>query len=232
MPKRKGPERETLMTKSHPQDAGTRKLVERFCGQVFWLKQVHYIAHELFDDKHTQWRMENTALAFFQNLYGILSDYFRLEVAKLTDPAASLGKENLTLANLIETVEWPSGCLRDIDELKMKVQSFREYIKPARDKSLAHYDKTTVVSGESLGAFPEGKDEELLEAFEQICNLFHRASFGTPFGTMVCGHSGDVLDLKHALARAIAFEKLLSESTGDDLRRLNSFLHDVLSRTT
>jgi hypothetical protein len=112
------------------------------------------------------------------------------------------------------------------------VQSFREYIKPARDRILAHYDKTTVVSGESLGAFPEGKDEELLEALEQMCNLFHEASFGEMFGPMMSGHPGDVLDLKHALAKAIAFDKLLSDSTGDDLRRLNRSLHDVLSSPT
>jgi hypothetical protein len=217
------------MTKSHPQHADTRMLVEWFCGQVFWLKQVHRIVRELFDDKRSQWRMERTALAFFQNLNRILIDYFLLEVTKLTDPAKSCGKENLTLANLIETVEWPSDCLKDIEQINTKVQSFRGYIKPARDRILAHYDKTTVVSGESLGAFPEGKDEELLEALEQTCNLFHEASFGKIFGPMMCGHPGDVLDLKHALARAIAFDKLLSDSTGDDLRRLNKSLHDVLS---
>jgi len=219
------------MTKSHPQDADTRRLVERFCEQVFWLKQVHRIVRELFEDRSAQWRMEKTAPVFFQNLNGILIEYLLLEVTKLTDPATSLtGRENLTLANLIDTVEWPSDRLKDIEEINTKVQSFREYIKPARDRRLAHNDKTTVMSEESLGAFPEGKDEEMLAALERVCDLFHRASFGETFGSMVCGHPGDVLDLKHALARAIAFDKLLSESTGDDLRRLNGSLHDVLSR--
>jgi hypothetical protein len=230
MTKGTGPKRKTRMTKSHPQDADTRKLVEWFCGQVFWLKQVHYMVRELFHDKHAQWRMERTALAFFQNLNRILMGYFLLEVTKLTDPATSVGKkENLTLANLIETVEWPSDRLKEIEQINTQVQSFRKYIKPARDTILAHYDKTTVLSGKSLGAFPEGKDEELLAALEQICDLFHHASFGTVLVHTMCGHEGDALDLKHALARAIAFDRLLSDSTGDVLRRLNKSLDDVLS---
>jgi hypothetical protein len=40
-------------------------------------------------------------------------------------------------------------------------------------------------------------------------------------------HSGDVLDLKKALKRAIAFDKLFSDSKGDELMRLSRLLKDV-----
>lgn len=219
------------MTKSHPQDDTTRTLVECFCEQVFWLRQIHYIVCELFRDERASFLMKNTAHAFFLDLNKILIDYFLLEVAKLTDPArSSRGKrENFTLANLIETVEWPSDCLDEIERHKETITSFRKCIEPARNRLIAHHDKTSVVSGDSLGSFTEGQDERLLEALEQICNLLHRAAFGVIFGDMVSCHSGDVRDLKKALRKAIAFDRLLSDSKGDDLARLVGLLHDVVS---
>jgi hypothetical protein len=80
--------------------------------------------------------------------------------------------------------------------------SFRKYIEPAKNKLVAHYDKPTVVSGDVLGSFPEGEEEEkLLEALEQMCNELHKAAFGGILGDMVPYHPGDVLDLKKALKR-------------------------------
>jgi AbiU2 len=220
------------MTKCQPHDETTRTLVNRFCNYVFDLKLVHYSFCELFEDDSTQSLMERTAHMFFNDLNNILADYFLLEVAKLTDPATSIvGKdstrENFTVANLIETVEWSFDCLRQINELNDTVMSFRKHIKLARHRLLAHYDKETVISGTSLGGFPVGEDKKLLEALEQMCNLFHSAAFGEILGEMVPYHSGDVLDLKKALKRAIAFDKLFSDSKGDELMRLSRLLKDV-----
>ena len=216
---------------SHPQDETTRTLVKRFCDYIFRLKQIHYIYRELFDDDGTQSLMERTAHAFFLDLNNILADYFLLEVAKLTDPATSrVGKrerENFTVANLIETVKWPSGCLQEIKKLNETVLSFRKYIEPARNRLLAHYDKTTVVSGNTLGGFPEGEDQKLLEVLEQMCNVLHKAAFDKILGDMVPYHSGDVQDFKKALSKAIAFDKLFSDSKGDDLEHLWRLLKDV-----
>jgi hypothetical protein len=217
------------VTKSHPQDESTRVLVKRFCDFVFRLKQVYHIGHELFHDDGARSLMERTAHAFFLDLNKILVNYFLLEVAKLTDPATSLGGriENFTVANLIETVEWPPDCLQEIEKLNETVLSFRRYIDPARNKLLAHYDKTTVVSGDTLGTFPEGEDRRLLEVLEQMCNVLHKAAFGEILGNMVPSHTGDVLDFKRALRMAVAFDKLLSESKGGELLRLWRLLEDV-----
>lgn len=131
------------------------------------------------------------------------------------------------MANLIETVEWPPDCRREIEKLNQTVLSLRKYIEPARNKLLAHYDKSTIASGSVLGSFPEGEEEKLLEALEQMCNEFHKAAFGGIFGDMVPNHPGDVLDLKKALKGAIAFDKLFSNSKGEDLMRLCKLLDDV-----
>ena len=217
------------MTRSNPEDEATRALVKRFCDYVFRLKQVYYMGRELFYEASAQSLMERTAHAFFLDLNKILIDYFLLEAAKLTDPATSFGGkcENFTVANLIETVEWSPECVREIEKLDKTVQSFRKYIEPARNKLLAHYDKPTVASGDVLGAFPEGEEEKFLAALEQMCNELHKAAFGEILPKMMLDHRGDVLDLKKALRRAIAFEKLFSDSKGDDLMRLCKVLDDV-----
>jgi hypothetical protein len=217
------------MNKSHVQDETTRALVSLFCNYVFRLKQVRYIYRELFEAEDAQALTAGTADTFFFDLNNIMADYWLLEVAKLTDPATSnrVTCENFTIANLIDTVEWSQECLQEIARLNDTVLSFRKYIEPARNKLLAHYDKVTVVSGISLGSFPEGEDEKVLEALEQMCSVLHVASFGEIVGDMVPYHLGDVQDLKKALKRAIAFDKLFSNSKGEDLIRLSRLIKEV-----
>lgn len=217
------------MIKSHPQDEATRELVRRFCDFIFRLKGIHYTCCELFEDNEARFLMEQTARLFFLDINKILVDYFLLEIAKLTDPARCRGgrSENFTVANLIESVEWPPDCLCEIKELNETILSFRKYIKGARDKILAHYDRTTVISGIALGGFPEGAEQKLLEALERMCDVLHKAAFGEIFGSMVPSHPGDVHDLKEVLRRAIAFNKLLSDSRGEERRRLLMLLDDV-----
>lgn len=147
----------------------------------------------------------------------------------MTDPSTSQGgkHENFTVANLIETVEWPPEILHEIEKLNDTILSFRKYIVTARNKLIAHYDKTAVVSGMALGSFPEGEEKKMLVALEEMCNEFYKASFGEIYGDMVLCHSGDVLDLKDALRKAIAFEKLFQKSKGNDLMRLDKLLDEV-----
>ena len=78
-----------------------------------------------------------------------------------------------------------------------------------------------------MGDFPEGEEEKLLASLEKLCNVFHKVSFGEIFGEMVSSHSGDVLDLKNTLRKAMAFDKLFYNSKGNDLIRLDKLLDEV-----
>ena len=200
-----------------------------FCDRVFHLKQLHHIYTELFENNNTLSIMEKIAHAFFFDINNILIDYFLLEVAKLTDPSCSQqGKyENFTINNLLETIDWPQEHLIELESLNEIVMSFRKYIEPARNKILSHYDKKTLVSNRTIGAFKEGEDQKLLQALEKMRNTMHKAVFGEILGDMIPFHNGDVLDFKKALERAIAFKKLFSESKGADLDRLVNLLKQV-----
>ena len=215
------------MTKSHPQDKTSRETVDCFCRQVFWLKQIHYICRELFEDDGSESLMQKTAPRFFADLNTILIDYFLLEIAKLTDPAKSGKRENFTVANLIESIDWPSACLKKIEKLNETVLTFRKYIEPARNKLLAHYDKTAVISKATLGAFPKDEDKKLLDVLEQMCNVVHEIAYGEIIGSMVVDKN--VLDFKKTLGKAIVFDKLFNDAKGKDLSQLYSLLQNVLS---
>jgi hypothetical protein len=217
------------MCNRHPTDKSVRSEVDQFCELVHQLKVEHYVGEKLLGDEQTRSLMEKTAKAFFEVVTKTLIDHFLLEVAKLSDPATSgHGKdENFTIDNMLSTVDWPPDVSSELARLNDAVHQFRDYIKPARNKLLAHYDKRTVLSGKTLGVFPSGEDRKVLDVLEQMCNLMHKASIGGTYGQMVCSRPGDVSGLQKAMEEALAFEKLVGQSKGEDLRRLVQCLQDV-----
>ena len=173
--------------------------------------------------------MEKTARAFFEVVTNTLIDHFLLGVAKLSDPATSShGKdENLTIDNMLLTVDWAPDVSSELARLNEAVHQFRGYIKKARDKLLAHYDKGIVLSGKTLGAFPPREERRVLDVLEEMCNLMYKASTGGTYGQMLCSKQGDVSYLREAMKKAIAFDKLVEQSKGEELHRLLQCLHDV-----
>jgi hypothetical protein len=168
--------------------------------------------------------MEKTASSFFVDLSITMQCYLLLESAKITDRAKTGEKENLTIDNLIESIEWPPDIREELEALRDKTNSFRNYILPARHKLLAHTDKETFLADGTLGKFPEGEDEVFLETLQRVCDVTYKACFGTIFGEISTAQPGDVSDLKGALEKAVAFDQLLSESSGQEAARLNSIL--------
>ena len=116
--------------------------------------------------------------------------------------------------------------LKELKSLQAITEDFRNYIKPARNKLLAHSDRRAVLSGKPLGEFPEGKDRTFFDALQKICNITHEACFGTIYGDMLTIPlgGGDVISLRKTLECAVAFEEALSESSGQNKTWLYSCL--------
>ena len=208
-------------------DETAKKIVEKFCGQVFWLRQVHHIYQELFENEESIALMERTARSFFHDLNKILLCYVLLEFSKITDPAESRGKENFSVENLVERIDWPEDIREKLSLLNEKTESFGGYIREARNKLFAHTDMETVLTGRKIGEFPEGEDEVFLNTLHEICNITHEACFGSIVGDMFLAHEGDVIDLKRALENAVVFEELLSESPEQEQMKLYLYVEKV-----
>ena len=218
-----------LKTISHT-DERAKEIVEKFCGHVHWLVRVRHTYRVLFEDKQPscQTLMEKTASSFFADLNRILQEYLLLECAKITDPAETGGCENFTVDSLVRNICWPydKNILKELESLQAITEDFRGYIKCARNKLLAHLDRTAVLSGEPLGAFPEGKGKAFFDALQRICDITHEACFGTIYGDMlpIPFGGGDVINLRRTLEFAVAFKKALSESTNENKIWLLSLL--------
>ena len=174
--------------------------------------------------------MKKTAWSFFVDLNRILQEYLLLECAKITDPAETGGCENFTVDSLVRNICWPNdkNILKELESLQAITEEFRSYIGPARNKLLAHLDRTAVLSGEPLGGFPEGKDKDFFDALQRICDITHKACFDKIYGYMspIPLGGGDVISLRKTLACAVAFEKALSESSGQN----NTWLYSCLEK--
>jgi len=208
-------------------DKTARDIVEKFCGQFVWLLKVREIFAELFEDEQSEVLMEKTARSFFVYLGLIMHCYLLLEFAKITDPAKTHESENFTIENLIETIEWPPDILQKLKALRDEIKPFRNHILSARNKLCAHTDKETVLADRMLGKFPEGKDKEFLTTLQRFCDVIHKACFGEDFGQIIMAEQGDIEDFKKALEKAVAYDELLSESSGQEKARIFSYLHKV-----
>jgi hypothetical protein len=215
-----------LKVVSH-KDERSKEVVKRFCDQVFMLRSVRHMYEELFEKEDSYAIMENTASSFFWHLNTILQNYLLLEFAKISDRAMTRKNENLTVDNLVLSIDWPQHIQERLRSLSEKTEDFRSYVLEARHKLLAHTDKATFLAQKTLGVFPEGKDEEFLKALEEICDIAHEACFGCIFGDMVVSGPGDVIDLKRTLINGLAFKQLLDESKGQERARLSFVLDKV-----
>ena len=186
-------------------DEAAKKFVKKFCGQVFWLRNVRHVYEELFEDDRSLILMEKTAPSFFADLNTILHSYLLLEFAKITDPAETYDKENFTVDNLIMSIDWPQRILDKLTVLSAKSKSFRNHILLARHKLLAHTDKEAFLTERTLGEFPVGEDEVFLKTLQEVCDITHQACFGLIFGQMIMAKPGDVINFKRVLEDAVTF---------------------------
>jgi hypothetical protein len=209
-------------------DENAKKIVKKFCNQVFWLGKVRHIYKELFENEQSQILMEKTASSFFAALNTILQNYLLLEFAKITDPAETYKKENFTVDNLIESINWPQDIRNRLTSLNDKTKEFRTFILAARHKLLAHTDKETVLANESIGGFPQGGDETFLRTLQEVCDITHEACLGSIFGHMSFTAPGDVINLKRVLVNAVAFHELFSDSSGQEMIKLDSYLQKAM----
>jgi len=207
------------------------EFVKKFGNQTVRFHAIHHMYKELLEDKEAQILMERTANAFFRDLNTILQHYIVLEFAKITDPATTNGRENFTIDNLIQSIDWPQDIQDKLTSLNNKTKDFRKHIKAARNRLLAHMDKEVYLTNQVLGGFPKGEEEAFLQTLVEICDITHKACFNSIFGQISVVMEGDVFDLKKTLKRALAFEKIFSESTGKEKAKLFSYVREDITRT-
>jgi hypothetical protein len=188
------------MIKLKPTDKAAGEMVENFCNYFVELKAKLYIYEELFENDEAKLIMGKTAKSFFLDLNDVIVKFLLLEFAKTTDSEWSNTKdgrrENFTVENLINTIDWPYRVKARLDVLKIEAKFFHSLIEKARNKLLAHYDKESFLDDITLGNFTSEQGVKFIETLQEICDITHEVCFGSIVGDVVVSMSGDVQELK------------------------------------
>ena len=172
-------------------------------GQAIWLRQTVNTLNYLFDSgPETERLLRESADLFFGDLNTMMQEYAILLVCRLTGPAQSFGKANLSTQRFTALMR-QRGCLTsEIERLDASLTAYGELLKPARNKIIAHSDLEVHVDDISLGAHGE---EVMVKFFENLQAYFDAVGNAVGVGPLDFRHTsgpGDAIDLVRKLEGA------------------------------
>jgi hypothetical protein len=140
------------------------------CGWGYRKYHTYKVLFEGFDGRKPNYG--NIAPVTLGDLAKALKEHLILEVCKLTDPMKDhRGNVNLSIRFFAECANLDDSSRKLAQQVGERLEAFGKKLRPARDKILSHFDRTTVHVGEPLG---EASEEEWatywcdLEQFVQI----------------------------------------------------------------
>ena len=172
-------------------------------NQAIWLRQTVNTFNYLFDSGPEVERiLRESASLFFTDLNTMMQEYAILLVCRLTGPAESFGKANLSTQRFTALMR-QTGCLTpEIKRLDARLTAYGELMKPARNKIIAHSDLEVHIDDIALGAHGE---EVMVKFFENLQAYFDAAGNAVGVGPLDFRHApgpGDAIDLVRKLKRA------------------------------
>ncbi len=168
--------------------------------QAIWLRQTINTFNYLFDsDPETERILKESASLFFTDLNTMMQEYAVLLVCRLTGPAESFGKANLSTQRFTNLMR-AKGCLTpEIERLDAALREYGELLKPARDKIIAHSDLEVHVNDITLGAHGEQVMEEFFKNLQAYFDAVGNALGVGPLDFRYTPGPGDVIDLVRKL---------------------------------
>jgi AbiU2 len=136
----------------------TKHDVKAFCDTCVSLRSTWEHYRILFEGSDLKRELlQAVAHTFFSDLHALLVRHLVLEICKITDPARTMGRENLTIKFLIQHSDFSStpATLDKLERLSGSIHAFRDKIVPARNRLIAHLDRKSVQLGQPLGGAPQ-----------------------------------------------------------------------------
>ena len=99
---------------------------EKLRDEAIWLRQIVNTFNHLFDSgPHIQEVLRNSASLFFDDLNRLMHEYVILLVCRLTGPARTAGKDNMTTQRITALLRKKGSITAEIEELDAKLSLFR-----------------------------------------------------------------------------------------------------------
>ena len=167
-----------------------------FREQCIWLQTCFNTYETLFEGgPETEELLARTAPLFFHDLNRILVEYCLLQVCKLTDPAETRGRENLTVDHLNELLGTAGLMTPEIEQASRGIAHYRSLIKDARNRAISHSDKSTIMAGQPIGAHAAAEVSAFFDSLHTYTDEVGVAVGVGPLDYGTLAGPGDVLDL-------------------------------------
>lgn len=151
---------------------------EELRQDVIWLYFKWGIYLQLYADQENVKLLNNTAPTYFSICQVMMQDDTLLAIGRLTDPAQTGRNTNLSLQQLVDTIDevaYPGLRSKVMDVLAAAKPKF-EVARDHRNRRIAHIDLETRLNKHPQPLFDATKHiiEEALEAIAQVLNTVER----------------------------------------------------------
>jgi transcriptional regulator with XRE-family HTH domain len=150
-----------------------KAIIDEFCifCEWAWIDRCLYVSL-METDQNTLELYTSIAPHFFEDLKRILREHLVIQYCKITDPAKTGKKPNLTTNYILEELPWPDAVGQQLREINDRLKGFRQHIEAGRSKRIVHIDFSAQTERlDNLGDFPEGADRQFLEDLQTFINI-------------------------------------------------------------
>jgi len=139
-----------------------------------------------------------------------------IQFCKITDPAKSGKKANLTTNYIVEEIPWPDAIGRQLRVVNARLMSFRALIEPARSKRIAHMDlPAQIEQWDNLGRFPRGAELQFLRDLQTFIDIAYGHLHDGGCRPIAVAMSTDTHLLVRALKKSIVFDQCTKCTSGE-----------------
>jgi hypothetical protein len=194
-----------------------KAIVDEFCTLCTSVRMHYDLYRTLFEEDPRKLDLYTSiAPLCFGDLSRILIEFLLLQFSKITDPAKTGNKFNLTTNYILEEISWPEEVGRKLREVNERLRAFRQYIEPARSKRIAHVDLPAQIERwENLGAFPRGADTQFLLDLQTFVNVAYGHFHDGEHWPIAVAMSTDTYKLVRALEESVVFNRCSKCSAGE-----------------
>jgi len=186
-----------------PQFIHARDVFNAFRVESVWLRSIYDTTYALFSTgSNTTDLLQRCAAQFFADLNHILVEYWVLVVARITDPAKTMRRENVTAKLILENLDQLGLLTTEIQYEADGLHRYRAILNDARNRVVSHADKETFLNPVLLGEHAPHEITEFLEHLQKFNDLVGEALGEGPLDFRSTSGPGDVFDLLRVLKSA------------------------------
>jgi hypothetical protein len=193
------------------------KLLDEFCVICTSARNDYDLYRSLFEaDQRTLDLYTSIAPLCFGDVCRILKENLTLQFCKITDPARTGKKPNLTTNYVVEEIPWPDAVARRLREVNDRLIEFRRLIEPARSKRIAHVDLPSQVERwGNLGTFPAGAEVVFLQDLQAFIDIAYGHLHDGSLRPIAVAMSTDTHQLVRALTKSVVFDRCPKCNSGE-----------------